>query len=87
VLDVLLNPLLIFGWGRFRAWDSRLRDRHFDRAGASFAALVMRLYRIDHFLCIRRGELRLFVVNWPLVRVLVTRGIPMGCKCSSFPRA
>jgi hypothetical protein len=38
------------------------------------------LYRTKHFLCIRRGELRLFRVDWSLVRLLVTKGIPMGLQ-------
>ena len=81
VLDILLNPLLIFGWGpvpRFGIAGSATAT--LIAQGASFTALVVHLYRIDHFLCIRRGELRLFVVDWSLVRILVTRGIPMGLQ-------
>jgi MATE family, multidrug efflux pump len=81
VLDILLNPLLIFGWGPVpRLGIAGSATATLIAQGASFTALVMRLYRIDHFLCIRRGELRLFVVDWSLVRVLVTRGIPMGLQ-------
>jgi len=81
VLDILLNPLLIFGWGPVpRLGIAGSATATLIAQGASFAALVMRLYRIDHFLCIRRGELRLFVVDWSLVRVLVTRGTPMGLQ-------
>ncbi len=80
-LDILLNPLLIFGWGPVprlgiagSAWATLIAQ------GASFAALVAHLYRIEHFLCIRRAELHLFKVDWSLVRLLVTRGIPMGLQ-------
>ena len=81
VLDIVLNPLLIFGWGPI----PRLGI-----AGSAFAtliaqalslfALVVHLYRTHHFLCIRRNELTLFKVDWSLVRLLVTKGIPMGLQ-------
>jgi hypothetical protein len=38
----------------------------------------VQLYRTHHFLRIRRDELALFTVDWSLVRLLVTKGIPMG---------
>jgi putative MATE family efflux protein len=80
-LDVALNPLLIFGWGpvpRLGIAGSALAT--LIAQGLSFAALVLHLYRVHHFLCIRRGELRLFIVDWSLVRLLVTKGVPMGLQ-------
>ncbi len=80
-LDIALNPLLIFGWGpvpRMGIAGSALAT--LIAQALSFAALVAHLYRIRHPLCIRRGELRLFLVDWRLVRVLVTKGIPMGLQ-------
>jgi putative MATE family efflux protein len=80
-LDILLNPLLIFGWGpvpRLGIAGSALAT--LIAQGVSFFALVLHLYRRHHFLCIRRDELRLFLVDWPLVRLLVTKGIPMGLQ-------
>jgi putative MATE family efflux protein len=80
-LDIGLNPLLIFGWGpvpRMGIAGSALAT--LIAQGVSFAALVLHLYRIHHFLCIRRGELRLFIVDWSLVRLLVTKGLPMGLQ-------
>jgi putative MATE family efflux protein len=80
-LDIGLNPLLIFGWGpvpRLGIAGSALAT--LIAQGVSFAALVLHLYRIQHFLCIRRGELRLFIVDWSLVRLLVTKGVPMGLQ-------
>ena len=80
-LDILLNPLLIFGWGpvpRLGIAGSALAT--LIAQGVSFFALVVHLYRRHHFLCIRRGELRLFLVDWPLVRLLVTKGVPMGLQ-------
>src|SRR5580658_2782788 len=80
-LDIGLNPLLIFGWGpvpRLGIAGSALAT--LIAQGVSFAALVLHLYRVHHFLCIRRGELRLFIVDWSLVRLLVTKGLPMGLQ-------
>jgi putative MATE family efflux protein len=80
-LDIALNPLLIFGWGPVpRLGIAGSATATLIAQGVSFAALVWHLYRNDHFLCIRRGELDLFLVDWSLVRVLVTRGIPMGLQ-------
>jgi MATE family, multidrug efflux pump len=80
-LDIGLNPLFIFGWGpvpRLGIAGSGLAT--LVAQGVSFAALVLHLYRVHHFLCIRRGELRLFIVDWSLVRLLVTKGVPMGLQ-------
>jgi putative MATE family efflux protein len=76
-----LNPLLIFGWGpvpRFGIAGSAMAT--LIAQALSFFALVFHLYRTRHFLCIHRDELRLFAVDWPLLRLLVTKGIPMGLQ-------
>ncbi len=81
VLDIGLNPLLIFGWGSVpRLGIAGSAVATLIAQAVSFAALVVHLYRIHHFLCIRRAELRLFVVDWSLVRLLVTKGVPMGLQ-------
>jgi len=80
-LDICLNPLFIFGWGpvpRLGIAGSALAT--LVAQGVSFFALVVHLYRVHHFLYIRRGELRLFIVDWSLVRLLVTKGVPMGLQ-------
>jgi len=80
-LDIVLNPLLIFGWGpvpRLGIAGSALAT--LIAQAVSFFALVAHLYRVRHFLCIRGHELGLFKVDWSLVKVLVTKGIPMGLQ-------
>ena len=80
-LDIVLNPLLIFGWGpvpRLGIAGSAIAT--LIAQGLSLLALVLHLYRIHHFLCIRRHEVRLFLIDWSLVRVLVSKGIPMGLQ-------
>jgi len=80
-LDIALNPLLIFGWGPFpRLGIAGSAIATLIAQALSFFALVAHLYRTHHFLCIRRGELYLFKVDWVLVRLLVTKGIPMGLQ-------
>lgn len=81
VLDIALNPLFIFGWGpvpRFGIAGSAMAT--LIAQALSFLALIVHLYRTRHFLCIHRHELHLFVVDWSLVRLLVTKGIPMGLQ-------
>src|SRR5580698_2610548 len=81
VLDVVLNPLLIFGWGPIpRLGIAGSASATLIAQALSLFALVVHLYRTHHFLCIRRNELRLFKVDWSLVRLLVTKGIPMGLQ-------
>jgi putative MATE family efflux protein len=81
VLDILLNPLLIFGWGPVpRLGIAGSAAATLIAQGLSFGALVLHLYRTHHFLCIRRHEMYLFKVDWSLVRLLVTKGIPMGLQ-------
>jgi putative MATE family efflux protein len=80
-LDILLNPLLIFGWGPVpRMGIAGSATATLIAQALSFGALVLHLYRIRHPLCIRRNELRLFLVDWSLVRLLVLKGIPMGLQ-------
>lgn len=81
LLDIALNPLLIFGFGPIPALGI---------AGAGLAllisqtttllAMIVLLYRRKHFLCIRRGELHYLRLDLAIVKVLVLRGLPMGLQ-------
>jgi putative MATE family efflux protein len=81
VLDIALNPLLIFGWGPVpRLGIAGSAVATLIAQALSFLALVGHLYRTRNFLWIGRNELSLFKVDWSLVRLLVTKGTPMGLQ-------
>ena len=83
VLDIALNPLLIFGWGPIpRLGIAGSAIATLIAQALSLFALVVHLYRTKHFLYIHRNELRLFKVDWSLVRLLVTKGVPIGLQMS-----
>jgi putative MATE family efflux protein len=80
-LDIALNPLLIFGWGpvpRLGIAGSALAT--LIAQAVSCLALLLHLYRTKHFLRVQRNELFLLKLDWSLVRVLITKGIPMGLQ-------
>jgi len=80
-LDILLNPLLIFGWGpvpRLGIAGSAIAT--LTAQAISFVALVVHLYRTKNALCIHRDEWSLFRVDRTLLRLLVSKGIPMGLQ-------
>ena len=80
-LDVALNPLLMFGWGPVP---------RFGIAGAAGAtlvanavtliALLVTLYRRNHFLCLRGKELAYLRIDRTILRALIMKGVPMGLQ-------
>ncbi len=81
LLDIVLVPLLIFGVGPFP---------EMGMAGSAMATLLANLVALaamlwwlrhrGHPLWIGRGERRLFLPDWTIVRTLVTKGVPMGLQ-------
>ncbi|MFZ9708566.1 MAG: MATE family efflux transporter [Steroidobacteraceae bacterium] len=81
VLDILLNPLFIFGWGPLPG---------FGIAGSALATLVAQfvalgailrhVYLQRHPLVIHRADAALLRVDWSIVRVIITKGVPMGLQ-------
>ena len=80
-LDIVLNPLLIFGLGPIPALGI---------AGSALATLIAQtlalaglvgyLYRRKHFLCLYSGELHYLRPDFTLLRALVLKGGPMGLQ-------
>lgn len=80
-LDIVLNPLLIFGVGplpELGITGSALAT--FIAQAVSLVALIAFLYRSRNPLCLRGRELRLLAVSWSVVGVLVRKGVPMGLQ-------
>ena len=81
VLDIGLNPLLIFGWGpvpRLGIAGSALAT--LTAQAIALIALVVHLYRRNHPLCLRGEDLRLLRFDWAIVGTLVTKGVPMALQ-------
>ncbi len=80
-LDIALNPLLIFGGGPIPPLGiagSALAT--LIAQAVSLVALLAHLYRVRHVLWIRRAEIALFRPDWKLVRLMLTKGTPMGLQ-------
>ena len=80
-IDIVLNPLLIFGLGplpRLGIAGSALAT--FIAQAVSLTALIRHLYRRGHLLVLHREELRHLKVDWAIVGTLVKKGIPMSAQ-------
>ena len=81
VLDIVFNPLLIFGLGPFPALGI---------AGAAWATLLARVVALGglllylrkkrHVLWLGRGDLQLFRISPTILRALIVKGVPMGLQ-------
>ncbi len=81
VLDVVLNPVLIFGVGPLPALGiagSALATLIAQLT--SLAAMIALLYRRRHFLLLHREQLKLLRPDPAIIRSLVAKGLPMGLQ-------
>ena len=81
VLDIALNPLLIFGWGPVPALGiagSALATL-FAQA-ISLSALLFSVYRNKHPLALHANELQYLRIDWSIIKTLIVKGIPMGLQ-------
>lgn len=81
LLDIGLNPLLIFGIGPLprlgiagAAWATLFAQ------GIALCGLLLYLRHKHHVLWLGRRDARLFVPDWTIVRALVAKGVPMGLQ-------
>jgi putative MATE family efflux protein len=80
-LDIVLNPLLIFGLGPLPGLGiagSALAT--FFAQAVSLVALIATLYRRKHVLCLHRDELALLRIDGAIIATLIRKGIPMGLQ-------
>jgi len=81
LLDIGLNPLLIFGIGPFpKMGIAGSATATLIAQMVSLTSMILYLYRSRHFLCIHRDELKLLRIDWRVVKVLVVKGLPMGLQ-------
>ena len=81
VLDITLNPLFIFGLGPVPAFGiGGAAGATLIANGVALTALLVHLWRRDHYLFIKRSELAYLGIDWRILRALVTKGIPMGLQ-------
>lgn len=81
VLDIGLNPLLMFGWGPFpKLGIAGSASATLIAQTVALAALLITLYRRRHFLWIGWRELALLKPDATILRALVLKGLPMGLQ-------
>ncbi|WP_159883717.1 MATE family efflux transporter [Paenibacillus puerhi] len=81
VLDIALNPLLIFGFGpipRMETAGSALAA--VIAQGFSLAAFIVYLYKKKHPLRLTRADSRYVRFDPQIIKLLVRKGIPMGLQ-------
>ncbi|MFC3549841.1 MATE family efflux transporter [Lysobacter cavernae] len=81
LLDIVFNPLLIFGMGPFpelgiagSAWATLLSQ------GLTLCALLLYLRHKRHPLWLGRRDAHMFKVDLTILRALVVKGVPMGLQ-------
>lgn len=80
-LDIVLNPLLIFGWGPVPALGiAGSATATLIAQTLSLLALLRHVYRRGNPLVLHRGEFGMLRPNGAILRTLVTKGIPMGLQ-------
>ncbi|SDM67856.1 putative efflux protein, MATE family [Oryzisolibacter propanilivorax] len=80
-LDVVLNPLLIFGIGPFPRLGIAGSGLSTGIGNAlALLALLLWLRARRHPLWIGRADWRLFAPRWAIVRTLLAKGLPMGAQ-------
>ena len=80
-LDIILNPVLIFGLGPLpKLGIAGSAHATFFAQAFTLLALIVHLYRVKHPLRIGAHELRLLIPQPSMVRTLVVKGVPMGLQ-------
>ena len=81
VLDIVLNPLFIFGWGPVpRMGIAGSATATLVATVLTLAGVIMYLYRSRHFLRIRGDELHYLKIDPTILRSLIGKGLPMGLQ-------
>jgi putative MATE family efflux protein len=80
-LDIVCNPLFIFGWGPVPAMGiAGSAMATLVAQAVSLFALLIHIYRVRSPLALHRHDRHLLRMRWHLVKTLVLKGIPMGLQ-------
>ena len=80
-LDIVLNPILIFGVGPLpRMGIAGSAAATFFAQSVSLVALIVHLYRKKNALRLQKHELGLLRLDWSIVNTLIVKGVPMGLQ-------
>ncbi len=81
VLDIVLNPVFIFGVGPIPALGiAGSATATVVAQIVSLLALVRHVYQRRNPLALHRGEFHLLKIDWSIVRTLVSKGVPIGLQ-------
>lgn len=81
LLDIALNPLLMFGWGPIPALGiAGSAAATLIAQTVALSGLIIYLYRTRHFLRLGRHELHFLKPDPNILRALVAKGLPMGMQ-------
>jgi putative MATE family efflux protein len=81
VLDIVLNPLFIFGWGPIpRLGIAGSATATLIATVISLIGVIVFLYRSKHFLRIRADELHYLKIDPVILKSLIAKGLPMGLQ-------
>ena len=81
VLDIVLNPLLIFGVGPLpKMGIAGSATATLIAQTLSLLALMRHIYRRGNVLALHREHLGLLRPDWAIVRAVIVKGIPMGLQ-------
>lgn len=81
VLDIILNPLLIFGLGPIpRMGIAGSATAAVIAQFISLALLIAHVYRKKHFLRLEKTDLHLLRMERSLIGILLRKGLPMGLQ-------
>ena len=81
VLDMVLNPILIFGVGPFpKMGIAGSATATLIAQSVALLALLSTLYARKHFLRITRAELNVLLPDMTILRALIFKGLPMGLQ-------
>jgi len=85
VLDIILNPMFIFGLGPVpKLGITGSAAAAFVAQAISLTALIVYLYRHNHMLCLHRDELRALRLDRSIAATLLKKGIPIGVQVLVF---